>query len=66
MFDFLKRKKAPDSETASVATPVESVSLFTRLKQGLTKTRTSLASGLANLFLGKKTLDNYHMPFVLI
>jgi fused signal recognition particle receptor len=32
-------------------------SLFARLKAGLTKTRTNFANGLANLLLGKKTLD---------
>jgi fused signal recognition particle receptor len=31
--------------------------LFSRLKQGLQKTRTSLTSSIANVFLGKKTID---------
>lgn len=31
--------------------------LFNRLKQGLQKTRAGLTSGIANLFLGKKTID---------
>lgn len=52
MFDFLKRKKDED-------TPEEtsSVSFFTRLKTSLTKTRRHLVGGLANLFLGKKELN---------
>lgn len=33
-------------------------SFFSKLKQGLAKTRASLTSGIANLFLGKKTLDS--------
>lgn len=31
--------------------------LFSRLKQGLSRTRTQLTQGLANVFLGKKTID---------
>lgn len=61
MFDFLKRKKTPDNaaDSISVAPSAEekNTSFFTRLKQGLSKTRSSLGSGLANLFLGKKSLD---------
>ncbi len=33
-------------------------SLFTRLKQGLNKTRENFTSGLANLLLGKKAIDD--------
>lgn len=59
MFDFLKRKKQP--ETAAPAQenppPETSASFFARLKQGLSKTRSSLTSGLANIFLGRKKLD---------
>lgn len=59
MFDFLKRKKQPETETTPISTdtPTEPTGLFARLKQGLTKTRTAFSSGLANLFLGKKKLD---------
>lgn len=32
--------------------------LFARLKQGLTRTRSSLTDGIANLTLGKKTIDD--------
>ncbi|WP_057624448.1 signal recognition particle-docking protein FtsY [Candidatus Berkiella cookevillensis] len=41
---------------APVETPTK-ISLFQKLKQSLTKTRTTLTEGLANLFLGKKTID---------
>jgi fused signal recognition particle receptor len=54
MFDFLKRKKA---DPAPVTTEPESTGFFTRLKQGLSKTRASLTDKMASLFLGKKTLD---------
>lgn len=62
MFDFLKRKKTTDTAMAapSTTTPVleeKNAGFFSRLKQGLSKTRTSLGNGIATLFLGKKTLD---------
>jgi len=66
MFDFLKRKKNTDTVEVT-ETPVQNIApatdetkpagLFARLKQGLAKTRATLASGMANLFLGKKELD---------
>jgi fused signal recognition particle receptor len=37
--------------------PSVKTGFFSRLKQGLAKTRASFTSGLTNLFLGKKTLD---------
>jgi fused signal recognition particle receptor len=60
MFDFLKRKKNPEDglETADSAPAEETnAGFFSRLKQGLSKTRASLSNGLANLFLGKKELN---------
>lgn len=68
MLNFLKRKKPTENEApketpkethqaAPQEPPVEKASLFSRLKAGLAKTRASLATGLANLILGKKTLD---------
>lgn len=59
MFDFLKRKKDSDQPLSSepATTEENKPSLFSRLKQGLTKTRTNLSQGLANLFLGKKAID---------
>lgn len=56
MFDFLKRKKSAEP-TEVPATPTEKPGFFTRLKQGLAKTRAQFTSGLANLVLGKKKLD---------
>ncbi len=56
MFNILKRKKPNDIETQAEQTP-EKPGFFARLKAGLTKTRTSFANGIANLILGKKTLD---------
>lgn len=44
------------SVEAPAETPMKT-SLFQKLKQSLTKTRTTLTEGLANLFLGKKTID---------
>lgn len=67
MFDFLKRKKTPDDapeQTGATAIPEEKsepenakVGFFSRLKQGLAKTRSALTNGMANLFLGKKELN---------
>lgn len=66
MFDFLKRKKTTDTVEQTIEQPTpeatevaeqKSGGFFTRLKQGLAKTRAGFASGLANLFLGKKELD---------
>lgn len=70
MFDFLKRKKttndvagtdkaseAPISPEIETATPSRKTSFFTRLKNGLAKTRQGLTTGLGHLFLGKKQLD---------
>lgn len=66
MFDFLKRKKnsaedvessPTDSKTPIEATPEKPTGFFSRLKQGLSKTRATLTNGMATLFLGKKVLD---------
>jgi fused signal recognition particle receptor len=65
MFRFLKRKNASEETTTSPEPlkPPESPSqtqqagFFARLKQGLSKTRGTLATGIANLFLGKKELN---------
>ncbi len=62
MFDFLKRKKNTEEEAVApiikeVAPEPEHTGFFSRLKQGLAKTRASLSTGLANIFLGKKELN---------
>ncbi len=49
MFNILKRKKTDDE--------AEKPGLFARLKTGLAKTRANFSNGIANLILGKKTLD---------
>ncbi len=56
MFNILKRKKSSEPEHQP-ETSAEKVGFFTRLKTSLTKTRTKFANGIANLILGKKTLD---------
>lgn len=53
---------ASESTSASPAAPVEesetsSAGFFSRLKKGLSKTRSGLASGLGNLLLGEKEVD---------
>lgn len=49
MFSFLKPK--------STETPEEKKSWFSRLSDGLKRTRKNFSDGLANLVLGKKTID---------
>lgn len=51
MFDFLKSKS---SETPEISKK----SWFSRLTDGLTRTRKNFSDGLANLILGKKTIDD--------
>jgi fused signal recognition particle receptor len=55
MFSFLKRK---DKEVAEVVAETKKPAFFLRLKEGLRKTRHQLVEGLANLVLGKKTVDS--------
>lgn len=59
MFDFLKRKKSSDDavETKVNTDGSKPAGFFTRLKQGLAKTHANLATGISNLFLGKKELN---------
>ena len=57
MFNFLKQKKSPEPQTVTPEAP-EKKGFFSRLKAGLSKTRATFTSGIANLILGKKTLDN--------
>ena len=51
MFSF-KKDRQPDAVAASRP------GFFQRLKQGLTRTRSSLTEGLASLVLGKKVIDD--------
>ncbi len=52
MLNFLK-KKTPETTKESA----EKKGFFARLKTGLSKTRQSFSTNIANLFLGKKVLD---------
>lgn len=59
MFNVFKSKK-PSASAAEPLKPKDeepSLGLFARLKQGLSKTRQSLTSGLGRLILGKKEID---------
>jgi len=48
-----------EAEPAHIETPEkQKKGWFTRVKQGLTKTRANFSDGLANLFLGKKVIDD--------
>lgn len=57
MFDFLKKKPATETSDPTPNEPSTPGGLFSRLKQGLAKTRTSFTRGIANLLLGKKELN---------
>jgi fused signal recognition particle receptor len=58
MFGFGK-KKSPESAPVDVVAsePEVKTGLFSRLKNRLVKTRSNLTDGLANLVLGRKTID---------
>lgn len=56
MLNLLKKKKDP-AEEAKDTTTTEKAGFFSRLKAGLAKTRAGFTAGIANLILGKKTLD---------
>ncbi|MCU7919438.1 MAG: signal recognition particle-docking protein FtsY [Candidatus Thiodiazotropha sp. (ex Dulcina madagascariensis)] len=58
MFGFGKRKKSPEQVTAQTVVAEEKRSLFSRLQERLSRTRRNLADGLADLVLGRKTIDD--------
>jgi len=59
MFSFRKSKKAHSDDIEDGAEKTEQPSsLFSRLKQGLSRTRHGLTDGLAHLVLGAKTIDD--------
>ncbi len=59
MFSFNKSKsKTPDANQDAPQSPQDKRGLFSRLIQGLTRTRAGLTSGLADLALGKKSIDD--------
>lgn len=47
-----------DARSASALEGEEKLGLFSRIKKGLSKTSTQLSSGLSNLLLGKKAIDD--------
>jgi fused signal recognition particle receptor len=55
MFNILKRKNPTDTNNPNAEQ--EKKGMFARLTQGLSKTRSRFAAGMANLILGKKNLD---------
>lgn len=57
MFSFSKSKSA-DSSQDEAQSPQDKRGLFSRLIQGLTRTRSGLTAGLADLTLGKKSIDD--------
>lgn len=48
---------SPEVATIEPAEAVPATGFFSRIKQGLSKTRHNLGEGMARLFLGKKTID---------
>ena len=62
MFGFKKKKPASEAEHADTPDNVDDdtpkAGLFSRLKKGLSKTGSSITSGMGNLFLGKKAIDD--------
>lgn len=61
MFGFGKKDKSADTDKpeakASPETAAAEVSFFGRLKNGLSRTRGRLSSGISSLVLGEKTID---------
>lgn len=55
MFGFGKKTEKNDIVTAE---PSPKQSLFSRLKQGLSNTRSNLTEGISSLVLGKKSIDD--------
>ncbi len=59
MFGFGKKKSAPsDGNTGKAPEKDSTPGLFGRLKAGLSKTRSGLTEGIANLVLGRKQIDD--------
>jgi len=60
MFGYLKSKKNKNDQTeqSSTETSTNNGGWFKRLREGLKRTRSSLADGISNLVLGKKVIDD--------
>lgn len=57
MFGFGKRKKSASEAPAETPVVEEKPGLLSRLQERLTRTRHNLTDGLANLVMGRKTID---------
>lgn len=57
MFGFKKNTDHPPESTGQAADTSKQPGLFSRLQQGLSKTRSKLGDALADLVLGKKNID---------
>jgi fused signal recognition particle receptor len=66
VFDFFKKRPKVEEQTPSTIEtdqsptpppPKEEKTWFSRLKQGLTRTRSHFVEGISSLFLGKKEID---------
>jgi fused signal recognition particle receptor len=57
MFGFGKRKKSAAQTTTEKPAAEEKRGLFSRLQERLSRTRSNLTDGLANLVMGRKTID---------
>jgi fused signal recognition particle receptor len=58
MFKIRKRKKKTSDNTSEISRDIQQKQgLFKRLKQGLTRTRHNFTDGLADLMLGRKSID---------
>ena len=51
------KQTLPSTPTSLASKPTEQTSFFGRIKTGLSRTRSNLGDGLANLFLGAKEID---------
>jgi fused signal recognition particle receptor len=59
MFGFGRKKREAETEGQAIQeTPQEKEGLFSRLKNRLARTRHNLADGLADLILGRKSIDD--------
>lgn len=57
MFGFRKRKKDQSQNSMPAEEDASQFSLYTRLKSRLARTRSTLSDGLANLVMGRKSID---------
>ena len=58
MFSFLKKGAKPSAPPTSESEKKPADSFLSRLKQGLSKTRSQFTDGLASVLIGKKSIDD--------